>query len=86
MSLSNPAANYQSVFESALENYRKTTKNDLASHPLLTKLESCHSPEAILTTLRGQILWSDLAQSSNDKVNNVAWFDCESTLCLFLNH
>ena len=61
MSLSTPAANYQSVFESAVETYRKTTKNDLASHPLLTKLESCHSPEAILTTLRGQILWSDLA-------------------------
>lgn len=67
MSLSTPAANYQSVFESAVETYRKTTKNDLASHPLLTKLESCHSPEAILTALRGQILWSDLAQSSNDK-------------------
>ena len=67
MSLSTPTANYQSVFESAVETYRKTTKNDLASHPLLTKLESCHSPEAILTTLRGQILWSDLAQSSNDK-------------------
>jgi hypothetical protein len=60
-------SNYQSIFDSALEVYRKKTKNDLASHPLLTRLESCGSPEAVLTTLRREILGFDQAQSSNDK-------------------
>ena len=67
MSLSAATANYQSVFESALETYRKTAKYDIASHSLLTKLESCHSSEAILTTLREQMPLSDRARSSNDK-------------------
>ncbi len=60
-------SNYRSIFDSALEVYRKKTKSDLASHPLLTKIESCDCPEAILTTLRGEILGSDQARSSNNK-------------------
>ena len=59
--------NYRLVLDSALEAYRKKTKNDLASHPLLNEFESCDSPEAILTKLRRDILGSDPAQSSNDK-------------------
>jgi hypothetical protein len=60
-------SNYRSIFDSALEVYRKKTKSDLASHPLLTKIESCDGPEAILTTLRGEILEFDQARSSNNK-------------------
>ena len=59
--------NYRLVLDSALEAYRKKTKNDLASHPLLNEFESCDSPEAILTTLRRHILGFDQARSSNDK-------------------
>jgi hypothetical protein len=61
------SSNYQFIFESALEAYRKTTKNDLALHPLLAKLESCDSLESIHTTLEGQILQSGQAQSTNDR-------------------
>lgn len=66
-------SNYRSFFDSALEVYRKKTKSDLASHPLLTKIESCDCPEAILTTLRGEILGFDRAQSSNNKSST--WFN-----------
>ena len=33
----------------------RTTSSDLASHPLLPSLQSCDSPEAVLTVLREQI-------------------------------
>jgi len=46
--------NFASIFNAALENYNRKTKNDLASHPLLPKLQSCNSPEAIITALREQ--------------------------------
>ena len=60
-------SNYGSIFDSALEVYRKKTKSDLASHPLLTKIESCDCPEAILTMLRGEILGFDEAESRNNR-------------------
>ena len=56
--------NYRSIFDGALEVYRKKTKSDLASHPLLTKIESCDCPEAILTTLRSEFD-CDQARSRN---------------------
>jgi hypothetical protein len=61
------SSSYQFIFDSALEVYRKKTKNDLASHPLLTRLELCDSPEAVLTTLRRDIFVFDQAWNSNDK-------------------
>ena len=47
--------NFVSIFDAALETYKRKTKNDLAAHPLLPTLQSCDSPEAILTVLRDQI-------------------------------
>jgi hypothetical protein len=44
-----------SFFNAALESYQRKTKKDLASDPLLPRLQSCHSPEAILTVFREQI-------------------------------
>ena len=48
-------SNFVSLFNAALETYKHTTKKDLASHPLLPSLQSCDSPEAILTVLQEQI-------------------------------
>jgi hypothetical protein len=50
------SSNYQSIFDNTLEAYKKKTKNDLLSHPLLSKLESCDSPDDILTVLQDHIL------------------------------
>jgi hypothetical protein len=47
--------NFASVFIVALDSYRRKTKKDLASHPLLPRLQSCGSPEAILDAFREQI-------------------------------
>jgi hypothetical protein len=54
-STSTSHSNFVSIFNAALETYKHKTKNDLISHPLLHNLQSCDSPEAILTVLREQI-------------------------------
>ena len=53
-STSTSHSNFASIFNDALEKYKRKTKQDLAKHPLLPRLQSCDSPEAILTVLRKQ--------------------------------
>ncbi|KAH9984958.1 hypothetical protein BJV77DRAFT_1152999 [Russula vinacea] len=59
MSQTSPEAashsNYQAIFDSALEVYKKKTGKDLASHPLLGSFETCHSPDAVLAAFSGTI-------------------------------
>jgi hypothetical protein len=54
-STSRSQSNFVSIFNAALESYKRKTKKDLASHPLLPSLQSCESPEAVLTVLRDQV-------------------------------
>ena len=67
--------NYQSIFDNALEVYRKKTRKDLRSHPLLSKLKNCDSPDAVLTTLRQEIPGFDQSGSSNDDNQLTKWLD-----------
>jgi hypothetical protein len=60
--------NYQSIFDNALEAYRNKTKEDLRSHPLLSKLESCHSPHAVLSVLREQISGSNQSPNTDERL------------------
>ena len=46
------SSNFQNIFNTALEAYKKKTKNDLLTHPLSAKLQHCHSPTAILLVLQ----------------------------------
>jgi hypothetical protein len=46
---------FASLFNAALESYKRKTKKDLASDPLLPRLQSCDSPEAILSVIWKQI-------------------------------
>jgi len=48
-------SNLDSIFNSALQTYKKKTGKDIASHPLATELQSCDSPNAILVVLRRQV-------------------------------
>jgi hypothetical protein len=54
-STSTSQSNFVSILNAALETYKRKTKKDLASHPLLPSLQSCDSPEAVLTVLREQV-------------------------------
>jgi hypothetical protein len=67
-SLSTPASLAQGIFNAALEGYKRKTKKDLASHPLLPKFQSCDSPEAILTVLGGRIPAFSESQNGDDRL------------------
>ena len=67
-STSTSRSNFVSIFNAALEEYKHKTKKDLATHPLLPRLESCHSPEAILTVFRGQIPGFSESQDADDRL------------------
>jgi hypothetical protein len=62
----NSHSNYQCIFDSALEAYKKKTGKDLTSDPLLRRLETCHSPNHILVILREHISGFDHPHTSSD--------------------
>jgi len=61
-------SNYQSIFDDAIEAYKKKTKKDLRSHPLLDKLQDCHSPDSVLRVLYQQIPGFDQSRGTDDKL------------------
>ena len=65
-SASTSHSNFVSIFNAALETYKRRTKNDLVAHPLLPSLQSCDSPEAVLTALREQIPAFSQSQNGDD--------------------
>ena len=67
-STSTSHSNFASVFNAALDTYRRKTKKDLASHPLLPTLQSCDSPEAVLTVLREQFPGFSESQNGDDRL------------------
>ena len=62
-------SNYQMIFDNALEAYKKKTKKDLRSHPLLSKLETCNSPNAVITMLKDQIPGLDKSSGTDDRLS-----------------
>ena len=65
-SISTSRSNFVPIFNAALKSYERKTKQDLPSHPLLSSLQSCGSPEAVLTVLREQIPAFDQSQNRDD--------------------
>ena len=49
------STNFETIFTAALKEYKKQTKRDIASNPLVTQLQSCDSPSAILAVLRARV-------------------------------
>jgi hypothetical protein len=74
--------NFAPIFNAALESYNRKTKNDLTSHPLLSSLQSCDSPEAVLTVLREQIPAFNQSQNRVDGLTK--WvIPIVNVLCMF---
>ena len=61
-------SNLDSIFNSALQTYKKKTGKDIASHPLATELQSCDSPNAILVVLRRQVPSLDRSKDSDERI------------------
>jgi hypothetical protein len=68
-------SNYQHIFSAALESYKKRTGNDLTSNPLLLRLETCNSPDAVIALLREQIPGFDQSRSDNDSERLSNWLN-----------
>jgi hypothetical protein len=68
-------SNYQRIFSVALDSYKKRTGNDLTSNPLLPKLETCNSPDAVIALLREQIPGYDQSRSNNDSERLSNWLN-----------
>ena len=66
LSTSNSHSSFASFLNAALETYKRRTKTDLAAHSLLSSIESCDSPEAILSFLREQIPTSSRSRNIDD--------------------
>ena len=49
------STNFQLIFNNALKEYERRTKNDLLAHPLAAELQDCNSPSAILAVLHQQV-------------------------------
>ena len=62
---------FASLFDAALETYKHKTKKDLSSPPLLSTLQPCDSPEAILTVVQEQI--PAFGQSENGEDELTKW-------------
>jgi hypothetical protein len=67
-STSTSQSNFASIFNAALKSYQRKTKKDLASHPLLSSLQSCDSPEAVLTVLRDQTPTFNQSQNGDERL------------------
>ena len=70
-----PNSNYHHIFSVALESYKKRTGKDLTSNPLLPRLETCNSPDAVIALLREQIPGFDQSQSDNDSESLSNWLN-----------
>ncbi|KAN0118303.1 hypothetical protein V8E52_005279 [Russula decolorans] len=68
-------SNYQHIFSVALEFYKKRTGRDLTSNPLLPRLETCNSPDAVIALLRDQIPGFDQSRSDKNSERLSKWLD-----------
>ena len=72
-SSSNQASNFQLILINALDVYKKRTKKDLLAHPLVTEIQTCNSPSAILAVLQQQLQGLDQSRRSDERWTR--WLD-----------
>jgi hypothetical protein len=65
--ISTLSPNFQTIFAGALKQYKKQTKKDIAAHSLAVQIESCDSPNAVLTVLQTQVQTFDPSPSANER-------------------
>jgi hypothetical protein len=74
------SSNFQSIFDTALNQYKKKTNNDLVAHQLAAQLESCTSPGAILAVLDEQYCVQQSVQSQNDNERSKQWLNATANV------
>jgi hypothetical protein len=74
-STSTSSTNFETIFTTALNAYKKQTKKDITAHPLATELQSCDSSSAIIAILRTQVQNFDQSQGADDSGKWTKWLD-----------
>ena len=67
---SSSSANFQSIFNASLQAYDNKTKNKLLDHPLATQLQSCDSPNTVLTVLQDLVQQFEQCRTSDERLKN----------------
>ncbi|KAF8258310.1 hypothetical protein EI94DRAFT_1835096 [Lactarius quietus] len=62
------SSNFNVIFDNALKEYKKKTKQKLTAHPFAAQLDKCDSPAAILAILQDQVDQFNEAQSSDERL------------------
>ncbi|KAF8487233.1 hypothetical protein DFH94DRAFT_678273 [Russula ochroleuca] len=63
-----PSSSFESTFGHSLHEYKKRTGNDLFSHPLAFRLQTCESPRAIISVLQEQVRAIDQSGSGDESL------------------
>jgi hypothetical protein len=61
-------SNFSIIFEKALKEYKKKTKQDLTAHPLAAQLQACDSAAATLALLQEQVDQFKESRSSDERL------------------
>ncbi|KAH9955768.1 hypothetical protein BGW80DRAFT_1466823 [Lactifluus volemus] len=77
---SGPSSNFQSIFDAALNNYKRKTKTDLLAHQLTAQFQDCDSPTAILDLLNRQYNIQRFTRSQNDSGSSKQWLNTTVTV------
>jgi hypothetical protein len=78
------SSNFRSVFDTALDQYKRKTRNDLVAHRFTALLESCTSPSAILAVLNEQCGVQEFIQSQRGDERPKQWLNATANvLCAF---
>ena len=64
--MTNP--HFQPILDKALSKYKKKTKKDLITDPLVEEIRGCGSPEVILAVLEGKADELNQSQSSDERL------------------
>jgi hypothetical protein len=62
------SSNFDAMFNAALTEYTERTGKDLCSHPLASKIDSCHNPESILDIFQEQAQAFDKFKKGDTKL------------------
>ena len=76
------SSDYEVIFDNALKAYKTKTGKDLAKDPLLRRLETCNSPDSVLSLLRQQIPGFDQSEIRDERLTK--WVSpAVNVLCTF---
>ena len=62
------SSNFTKIFDTAVDEYKKLTKEDLRTHPFTTAFDICNTPDTILDVFRGQAQAFDSFRKGDDKL------------------